>query len=181
MHFLVRTINGLSMESVRSFRSYASSKILVYVFLAEKVRVHPQCFCIADKYQGPNCMGSRQAGWTSEKPRLDYLLLRSPRIFGHLYPHVDRCAVTHVYSRPPSPYVSFHAAKIAYFREDHSCVIGLRTIATIPLLTYDVFLNLFLTSLFVWPLLRRQLSTDKLRQLATRTCWYVLFQAGYRI
>jgi hypothetical protein len=89
MHFLVRTINALRKDRVRSFRSYASSKILIYIFLAEKVRVRSQRFSIANMYQGPNCMGSGQVGWTPEKPGVDYMLLRSPWILGHLRPHVD--------------------------------------------------------------------------------------------
>jgi hypothetical protein len=63
------------------------------------------------------------------------------------------------------------SGKIGYIRGDQSCIIGLQPMATIPLLTYDCFLNLFLTALFVWPILRRQLSNHKLRQLAKRTCW----------
>ncbi|PVF91913.1 hypothetical protein CPB86DRAFT_802455 [Serendipita vermifera] len=61
-------------------------------------------------------------------------------------------------------------AKIAYIRSDGNCVIGLEGAASIPLLVYDSFLNIFLTTLFAWPLLRRKLSNPKLRALAKRTC-----------
>ncbi|PVF94736.1 hypothetical protein CPB86DRAFT_739896, partial [Serendipita vermifera] len=62
-------------------------------------------------------------------------------------------------------------AKIAYIQWDGTCVIGLDGRASIPLLVYDSFLNIFLTTLFAWPLLRRKLSNPKLRNLAKRTCF----------
>lgn len=71
------------------------------------------------------------------------------------------------------------SARIGYIKDDHTCVIGLGSLASIPLLTYDCFLNLFLTGLFVWPLMRRQLSTGNLRALATRTCWYEISLLTY--
>ena len=71
---------------------------------------------------------------------------------------------------------------------NRSCIIGLEPMASIPLLSYDIFLNVFLTSLFVYPLLSpnfwglsrsfdadlaegRKLINPKLRALAQRTCW----------
>jgi hypothetical protein len=66
--------------------------------------------------------------------------------------------------------------KIAYIRPDRVCVIGLKEIASIPLLTYDVFLNIFLTGLFVYPLLRRTITNAGLRALAKRTCLYVVIK-----
>jgi hypothetical protein len=79
-----------------------------------------------------------------------------------------------------------------------TCIIGLEPMASIPLLSYDVFLNIFLTSLFAYPLLGgsspcgiglwsggnsssqgagagaaggRKLVNPKLRALAKRTCY----------
>ncbi|KAG8832526.1 hypothetical protein FRC17_001183 [Serendipita sp. 399] len=50
--------------------------------------------------------------------------------------------------------------------------------ASIPLLSYDVFLNVFLTGMFVYPLLRHRLSNPKLRSLAKRTCLAASFALG---
>ncbi|PVF91912.1 hypothetical protein CPB86DRAFT_802454 [Serendipita vermifera] len=69
-------------------------------------------------------------------------------------------------------------AKIAYIRPDGTCVIGLGGIASIPLLTYDFFLNIFLTTLFVWPIFRRKLSNPKLRDLAKRTSFAATVALG---
>ncbi|KAI0645571.1 hypothetical protein C8Q79DRAFT_910990 [Trametes meyenii] len=61
--------------------------------------------------------------------------------------------------------------RISYFREDGSCVIGLTRPASLTLLIYDLFVNVFLTSLFVWPLLNRQINSRRLRRVAIRTLW----------
>ncbi|KAJ7679366.1 hypothetical protein DFH06DRAFT_1316292 [Mycena polygramma] len=52
---------------------------------------------------------------------------------------------------------------------DRACVIGLKPIASIPLLTYDLYINVLLTTLFLWPLLRSRHSSARLRSVATRT------------
>jgi len=77
-----------------------------------------------------------------------------------------------------------------------TCVIGLQPMASIPLLSYDVFLNVFLTSLFAYPLLGgsscfgvdlsshinlqggRKLSNPKLRALAKQTCYAAAVALG---
>lgn len=75
------------------------------------------------------------------------------------------------------------------------CIIGLEMMASIPLLSYDVFLNVFLTSLFAYPLLGgsnlriglgnraglqdgRKLANPKLRALAKRTCYAAAVALG---
>ncbi|KAJ7180726.1 hypothetical protein C8R46DRAFT_591828 [Mycena filopes] len=52
---------------------------------------------------------------------------------------------------------------------DKACVIGLKPAASIPLLSYDLYINVFLTGLFLWPLLRSNLSTPRLKRVAIRT------------
>ncbi|KAJ7247606.1 hypothetical protein B0H12DRAFT_736805 [Mycena haematopus] len=52
---------------------------------------------------------------------------------------------------------------------DNVCVIGLQAIASIPLLSYDLYVNVLLTGLFLWPLIRSNLSTPRLRRVAIRT------------
>lgn len=113
---------------------YASSKMLIYVFLADKVHV---------VWSAQNPVGGRSRIWIV-------------------------CAVVLLFY--VVIFILMLVAKIGYIRPDRMCVIGLRNIASIPLLTYDVFLNIFLTSMFVWPLLKRRLANPKLRALAKRTC-----------
>jgi len=56
-------------------------------------------------------------------------------------------------------------------RVDGMCFIGLRKFATIPLISYDLFLNVFLTAMFLWPLWRSNLMSHRLRKVATRTLY----------
>ncbi|KAJ7759440.1 hypothetical protein DFH07DRAFT_741207 [Mycena maculata] len=53
-------------------------------------------------------------------------------------------------------------------------VIGLKPTASIPLLSYDLYINILLTGLFMWPLLRSTHSSVRLRRVATRTLVYVV-------
>ncbi|KAJ7350703.1 hypothetical protein DFH08DRAFT_115654 [Mycena albidolilacea] len=60
--------------------------------------------------------------------------------------------------------------RIATFRPgDDACVIGLKPSASLPLLSYDLGINLLLTSLFLWPLLRLNIPSPSIKQVATRT------------
>ncbi|KAF7370539.1 hypothetical protein MSAN_00686000 [Mycena sanguinolenta] len=60
--------------------------------------------------------------------------------------------------------------RVSQFRiGDNVCVIGLKAIASIPLLSYDLYINVLLTGLFLWPLLRSNLSTPRLKRVAIRT------------
>ncbi|KAJ7890457.1 hypothetical protein B0H14DRAFT_2497089 [Mycena olivaceomarginata] len=112
---------------------YASSKLLIYTFLIEKVYVV----------------------WAGGEKRF-----RSPIYI--------ICAIT----------VGLYAGiiallffgRVSQFRAgDKACVIGLTAVASIPLLSYDLYINVFLTALFLWPLLRSNLSTPRLRRVAIRT------------
>ncbi|KAJ7064861.1 hypothetical protein C8F01DRAFT_1249868 [Mycena amicta] len=91
---------------------YASSKILIYLFLTEKV----------------------------------YL------VWG-------------AWSRASSmPNVRVVPHRVDQFRPgDGACVLGLRPIASIPLLIYDLYINILLTALFLWPILRSEHGNAQLK------------------
>ncbi|KDQ61828.1 hypothetical protein JAAARDRAFT_66874 [Jaapia argillacea MUCL 33604] len=59
--------------------------------------------------------------------------------------------------------------RLAFFRDDGSCVIGLRKYSSVTLLTYDLFVNIFLTTLFLYPLLRTRFPSPTVRRVAVRT------------
>ncbi|KAL7410182.1 hypothetical protein BDY24DRAFT_188736 [Mrakia frigida] len=59
--------------------------------------------------------------------------------------------------------------RVADLREDGACEIGLKKYASVALLGYDLFLNVFLTALFVYPILRSKFVNKKLRTVAIRT------------
>ncbi|KIK67892.1 hypothetical protein GYMLUDRAFT_36698 [Collybiopsis luxurians FD-317 M1] len=56
-------------------------------------------------------------------------------------------------------------------REDGVCVIGLKSYSTIPLIVYDFTLNVFLTSMFLWPLWISHPMSPRLRSIAKRTLY----------
>ncbi|KAF9041104.1 hypothetical protein BDZ89DRAFT_981468 [Hymenopellis radicata] len=59
--------------------------------------------------------------------------------------------------------------RVTFLREhDQACIIGVKRYASIILLTYDAFVNVFLTSLFLYPLIRRNM-TPQIRNVALRT------------
>lgn len=53
--------------------------------------------------------------------------------------------------------------------QDGTCYIGLKFVASTPLLAYDLFITLLLTTLFLWPLLRRRFRNNTIKRLAIRT------------
>lgn len=55
------------------------------------------------------------------------------------------------------------------FNDDGICVTGLKRISSIPLLVYDLYINVFLTSMFLYPLVTSKLTSSGLRRLAIRT------------
>ncbi|CAE6423763.1 unnamed protein product [Rhizoctonia solani] len=59
--------------------------------------------------------------------------------------------------------------RIATIRSDGACVIGLRRLASLTLLIYDLYINIFLTGLFIWPLARSKLINPRLKSVAVRT------------
>jgi len=54
-------------------------------------------------------------------------------------------------------------------RGDGMCIIGLKNFATIPMISYDLFLNVFLTGMFIYPLWRADFMSHMLKNIATRT------------
>ncbi|KAH9892453.1 hypothetical protein C8Q73DRAFT_791514 [Cubamyces lactineus] len=115
---------------------YATSKILIYLFLVEKVYVV----------------------WSGAA--------RKKRLRSTIY--LACLSVVGVYMGVA---IFLILGRISYFRDDGSCVIGLTRPASLTLLIYDLFVNVFLTSLFVWPLLNRKFNTPRIRRVAIRTLW----------
>ncbi|KAF8903647.1 hypothetical protein CPB85DRAFT_1226325 [Mucidula mucida] len=65
--------------------------------------------------------------------------------------------------------VTMIIGKVTFFRgHDGACIIGLKPYSTIMLLSYDMYINVFLTSLFLWPLLRCNMN-PRVRNVALRT------------
>ncbi|KAE9410088.1 hypothetical protein BT96DRAFT_466631 [Gymnopus androsaceus JB14] len=56
-------------------------------------------------------------------------------------------------------------------RSDDVCVIGLKPYATLSLIAYDISLNVFLTTMFLWPLWTSHLMSPRLRSVAKRTLY----------
>ncbi|KAL1942121.1 hypothetical protein VTO73DRAFT_6651 [Trametes versicolor] len=115
---------------------YASSKILIYLFLVEKVYV--------------------VWGGAARKRRLQSPVYLVCMGVVALYVGVA---------------IFLILGRISYFRDDGSCVIGLTRPASLTLLIYDLFVNVFLTSLFVWPLFNQRFNIPRLRRVALRTLW----------
>ncbi|KAJ1309955.1 hypothetical protein OPQ81_006714 [Rhizoctonia solani] len=59
--------------------------------------------------------------------------------------------------------------RIAFIRNDGACVIGLKRLVSLTLLIYDLYINIFLTGLFIWPLARSKLINPRLKSVAVRT------------
>ncbi|KAF9267975.1 hypothetical protein L218DRAFT_919881 [Marasmius fiardii PR-910] len=117
---------------------YATSKILIYFFLIERVHV----------------VWAPTTGSTSR--------FRSP---------VDRlCLITvSLYCVVIALLVVGRISEFRAIDGAHACVIGLKPLSSIPLLSYDLYINLFLTGLFFWPLLRSGHLSPKVRRLAVQT------------
>ncbi|KIK71507.1 hypothetical protein GYMLUDRAFT_338617 [Collybiopsis luxurians FD-317 M1] len=65
---------------------------------------------------------------------------------------------------------SMFAGHIAFLRQsDGLCIIGLKRYSSLMLLCYDLFINIVLTLLFLWPVLRANLTNPRLRLVAVRT------------
>ena len=59
--------------------------------------------------------------------------------------------------------------RVHYFREgDEVCLIGLKAMSSIPLLSYDLYVSFFLTGLFLWPLLRAESLNGRVKRVAKR-------------
>ncbi|KZT20900.1 hypothetical protein NEOLEDRAFT_1074647 [Neolentinus lepideus HHB14362 ss-1] len=59
--------------------------------------------------------------------------------------------------------------RVSFFRDDGACSIGLHPYASGTLVAYDLFINLVLNGLFLWPLLRSRFMNPTIKKVATRT------------
>ncbi|KAJ7679374.1 hypothetical protein DFH06DRAFT_1166401 [Mycena polygramma] len=113
---------------------YATSKVLIYAFLSEKVYMVWENG-LRRRFKSPVylvCIGTVAL----------YIGVVASMIYG----------------------------RIAEIRSgDGACVIGLKPMASLPLLSYDLYINVLLTSLFLWPLMRAKFVNLRLRRVATRT------------
>ncbi|KIK71445.1 hypothetical protein GYMLUDRAFT_79504 [Collybiopsis luxurians FD-317 M1] len=120
---------------------YATSKLLIYSFLIEKVYL----------VWSPTVSSGRR--------------LKSPLYLG--------CMV--MIAMYGVVIASMVAGKIHYLREnDGVCIIGLKRFSSLALLAFDLFINIVLTVLFLWPVFRANLTNPRLKRVAVRT----LFASG---
>ncbi|KAL0059012.1 hypothetical protein AAF712_014281 [Marasmius tenuissimus] len=132
---------------------YASSKVLVYLFLSEKVLVIWSKTSGGGRFRSPVyllCLATM----------LGYVVVLTLMILGE-YITIDTIitALLRLFT-PPTGAVHF-------WREDGTCVIGLKAFSSIPLLVYDFYLTVFLNSLFIWPIFRSK--NPRIRLVAIRT------------
>ncbi|KAG8873988.1 hypothetical protein FRB97_006323 [Tulasnella sp. 331] len=121
---------------------YALTKLLIYSFFTEKVWI----------VWTPRVVGSSGAGqpsrWNSRVYRICASCLS---VFGVIL-------------------ILMFLNKIAEIRRtDGVCVIGLQKVASLSLLSYDVFITTLLTTLFIYPLTRKEIMSQRLRRIALRT------------
>ncbi|KAJ3925262.1 MAG: hypothetical protein NXY57DRAFT_1032388, partial [Lentinula lateritia] len=115
---------------------YATSKILIYAFLSEKVYI---------VWTG----GNQVSRYKTKVYRLCAFVPLGYIVIGILM----------ILGRDSS------------VRGDGVCVIGLKAFATIPLIAYDLSLNIFLTAMFMCPLWVLHPISPKLRSVAKRTLY----------
>ncbi|KIM21818.1 hypothetical protein M408DRAFT_80011, partial [Serendipita vermifera MAFF 305830] len=127
---------------------YAASKVLIYILLAEKVHVVWSAGVPIRRFQSRIWIFCAVV-------MLGYVVIFVLMLIGRVG-----------YLNPPDE------------NGNQSCTIGLEPMASIPLLAYDAWLNCMLTSLFVYPLLRRRPMNPKLRALAKRTCFAAAIALG---
>ncbi|KAK0469568.1 uncharacterized protein EV420DRAFT_42586 [Desarmillaria tabescens] len=60
--------------------------------------------------------------------------------------------------------------RVTFLREhDQVCIIGLKPFSSIFLLAYDLYITVFLTTLFLWPILRSSVANPRIKMVAIRT------------
>ncbi|KAF9078373.1 hypothetical protein BDP27DRAFT_1309489 [Rhodocollybia butyracea] len=114
---------------------YATSKILIYSFLIEKVYL----------VWSPSADNSRR--------------LKSPIYIGCM-------VMLGIYSVVIALMI---AGRIHFFDGEGICIIGLQRYSSFTLLAYDLLINVVLTVLFLWPVLRANLANPRLKSVAIRT------------
>ncbi|VDB85304.1 unnamed protein product [Peniophora sp. CBMAI 1063] len=135
------SIFGIGLESNESsceaaiilcIAFYGTSKMLIYLFLIEKVHVV----------------------WTPEKPRFQswvYIICLA-NVLAYMV-----------------PIILMIIGRVHMFRGDGSCVIGLKHFSSVTMLTYDLWINTFLTGMFLAPIIRAKLANPRIRLVAVRT------------
>ncbi|KZV70255.1 hypothetical protein PENSPDRAFT_685636 [Peniophora sp. CONT] len=119
---------------------YGTSKMLIYLFLIEKVHVV----------------------WNPGKPRFQswvYIICLA-NVLAFCVPIIlmiiGKCS-------------SWQYWRVHLFRADGNCVIGLKHFSSITVLTYDLWINTFLTGMFLTPIVRAKLINPRIRLVAVRT------------
>ncbi|KAF9065062.1 hypothetical protein BDP27DRAFT_78974 [Rhodocollybia butyracea] len=113
---------------------YATSKILVYFYLIERVHI----------------VWAPVEGRSRFKSPVDVICF----ITVSLYTVVIALMI---------------AGRISLLRSgDDACLIGLKGFSSIPLLSYDLYINVFLTSLFLWPILRNGHLNEKVKRVGRK-------------
>ncbi|TFK47670.1 hypothetical protein OE88DRAFT_1738570 [Heliocybe sulcata] len=59
--------------------------------------------------------------------------------------------------------------RVSLFREDGACTVGLQPHASATLVAYDLFINLVLNALFLYPLIRSRHMNPSIKRVASRT------------
>ncbi|VDB85305.1 unnamed protein product [Peniophora sp. CBMAI 1063] len=111
---------------------YGTSKMLIYLFLIEKVHVV----------------------WNPGKPRFQswvYIVCLA-NVLAYIV-----------------PIILMIIGRVHLFRADGNCVIGLKHFSSVTMLTYDLWINTFLTGMFLTPIVRAKLINPRIRLVAVRT------------
>ncbi|KAF8315201.1 hypothetical protein DL93DRAFT_931788 [Clavulina sp. PMI_390] len=144
---------------------YAATKVLIYIFLSERVWL--VWSNIAASKASLSALEARQPPQPARSHVTpEWRSNLSKRLKNHVY----LMAILSVLGYPVI-LILMIIYRIAHFRsQDGVCVIGIGPDGTIPLLAYDAYLTIFLTTLFVWPLrFRKGMMSNALRRLTVRT------------
>ncbi|CAE6459053.1 unnamed protein product, partial [Rhizoctonia solani] len=131
---------------------YALSKVFIYTFLTEKVRVVWEVVA-QPRLSSPVylvCLAVMLPVRYSPVVRLCYAQLINSKIKFGVMP------------------ILMTIGRIAFLKPDMTCVIGLEPFSSISLLAYDLFINVFLNVMFLWPLLRSRITSRQLVKVARR-------------
>ncbi|KAF8309632.1 hypothetical protein DL93DRAFT_2230764 [Clavulina sp. PMI_390] len=145
---------------------YAATKVLIYIFLSERVWLVWSSISASQ-----SSLRALEARHNSQLPTRSRVSSRwRSKLLKRLKNPVYLVALLSVLGYPVI-LVLLIVYRIAYFRpQDGACVIGIGPGGTIPLLTYDAYLTILLTTLFVWPLrFRKGMMSEALRRLTVRT------------
>ncbi|KAF1808596.1 hypothetical protein P152DRAFT_214120 [Eremomyces bilateralis CBS 781.70] len=133
---------------------YVTTKVMVYYFLVEKAVSYNRT-----QTNGHSLTMTKYIIRGSRKPRLKDRLWKI-NFFGMMCPYLIIIVLNFVF-------------RIAYIDDGGQCIIGMKKAAMIPLITFDVIVNVYLTILFLIPLRRlysyKHDTNHSLRIMALRT------------